>query len=168
MEHLLSVDWAAFFIPRHSLLDMAARGSAMYLGLFLFLRVMGRRQGGSISTADVLVIVLLADAAQNGMAHEYQSVTEGFALVLTILFWDFAIDWLSFHVPALRPLLNPPALCLIKNGVLQRRNMRKELVTLDEIMAHLREQGIESLEEVRVAQIEEDGNISVVKRSAKA
>jgi uncharacterized membrane protein YcaP (DUF421 family) len=167
VEHLIGIDWHQFFIPEHSILEMIVRGTVMYLALFTFLRVLGRRQSGSLNTADVLVIVLLADAAQNGMSHEYHSVTEGLTLVLTILAWDFIIDWLAFHFPKLRPILNPPALCLVKDGVLQRRNMRRELITNDELMAHLREQGVESPADVKRAQMEEDGTISVIKRDAR-
>jgi uncharacterized membrane protein YcaP (DUF421 family) len=167
VDHLVGINWHQFFIPEHPILEMIVRGTVMYLALFAFLRIMGRRQNGSINTADVLVIVLLADAAQNGMSHEYHSVTEGLTLVLTILVWDYLIDWLSFHVPRLRPILSAPALYLIKNGVLQRRNMRRELITHDELMAHLREQGVESPGDVKSAQIEEDGTISVIKREAR-
>jgi uncharacterized membrane protein YcaP (DUF421 family) len=56
----------------------------------------GRRQTGGLSTPDVLLVILLADAAQNGMADQYRSVTEGVMLVGTIIFWNFAIDWLGF------------------------------------------------------------------------
>jgi len=164
MEHLTSVDWQALFIPTHSILEMVVRGTLMYLAIFVLLRLLGRRQSGSLGTADILVIVLLADAAQNGMTNEYKSVTEGLALVATILAWNFVIDWLSFHVPAVRPLLSAPALCLIKDGVLQRRNMRKELITNEELLSQLREQGVESPADVKLAQLEEDGQISVVKK----
>lgn len=163
MDNLFSIDWHAFFVPEHSILDMVARGTVMYLAIFVFLRIMGRRQSGSLATADILVIVLLADAAQNGMTHEYKSVTEGLALVLTILAWDFAIDWLCFHVPVLRRLLTAPSLCLIKDGVLQHRNMRKELITKDELLSQLREKGVESVAQVKRAQLEEDGQISVIR-----
>jgi uncharacterized membrane protein YcaP (DUF421 family) len=167
VEHLVGIDWQEFFIPEHSVLEMIVRGTVMYLALFVFLRVLGRRQSGSLNTADVLVIVLLADAAQNGMAHEYHSVTEGLTLVLTILTWDYLIDWLSFRFPPLRPILSPPSLLLVKNGVLQRRNMRRELITDDELKAHLREQGVEAFADVKRAQIEEDGTISVIKRKRR-
>jgi len=164
VDFLFSIDWRAFFIPEHSVGEMIARGTVMYLVLFICLRFLGRRQSGAMGTADLLVIVLIADAAQSGMAHDYTSVTEGLALVLTILWWDFVIDWTSFHVPKLRPFLNAPAVCLIRNGALQHRAMRKEMITKDEIMSRLREEGVESPAEVKRAQLEEDGQISVIKK----
>ena len=167
MDALFSIDWRALFIPEHSILDMVVRGTIMYLGIFAVLRMLGRRQGGSIGTADILVIVLLADAAQNGMTHEYKSVTEGMVLVLTILAWNQVLDWLSYHVPKLRPLLAAPALCLIKNGTLQRRNMRIEMITPEELLSQLREQGVESPADVKTTMLEEDGRISVIKKKGR-
>lgn len=164
MEHVFSVDWRTLFTPEHSVFEMVVRGTLIYLALFIIMRLFGRRQSGSLSTADLLVVVLIADAAQNGLAHEYKSVTEGVALVVTIVAWDMAIDWASFRFPALRPVLSPPALPLIKNGVLQRRNMRKEMVTEDELLSLLRQEGVESPSAVKLAQLEVDGKISVLKR----
>ena len=74
------------------------------------------------------------------------------------------IDWTSFHFPKLRPFLNAPAVCLIRNGALQHRAMRKEMITKDEIMSRLREEGVESPAEVKLAQLEEDGQISVIRK----
>jgi len=165
MEYLLHIDWAAFFIPKHSVLEMVLRGTVMYLALFALLRFMARRLTGSMGTADVLVIVLLADAAQNGMAHDYSSVTEGIVLVMTILAWDFVIDWLGYHVSVLRPFLNQPTLPLIRNGVLLRNNMRKEMMTREELLSQLREQGVDSAADVKLAQLESDGHLSVITKT---
>ena len=84
----LSVDWNSVFVPAIGLAEIVVRGSLMYLGLFVILRVMARRQAGHFGPADLLVIVLIADAAQNGLGKDYGSVTEGLALVLTIVAWE--------------------------------------------------------------------------------
>ena len=69
----------------------------MYLALFLILRFLMLRQTSTIGIADILVIVVIADAAQNGFAKEYKSITEGVLLVLTIVFWDLLLNWLSYR-----------------------------------------------------------------------
>ena len=75
----------------------------MYLALFAILRFIGRRQAGHFGPADLLVIVLIADAAQNGLGKDYQSVTEGIVLVATIVAWEYAFDWAAWRYPAPRP-----------------------------------------------------------------
>jgi uncharacterized membrane protein YcaP (DUF421 family) len=167
MEHLLAVDWTKFFVPEHSILEMVLRGTVMYLALFVFLRFMARRIAGTMGTADVLVIVLLADAAQNGMSNDYKSVTEGIVLVATILAWDLFIDWLAFHVSALRPILQHPTLPVVRNGRLLYRNMRREMISREELLSQLRQQGVEDQADVKLAQIEEDGHLSVITKTGR-
>ena len=93
---------------------------------------------------------------------EYHSITEGAVLITTIVFWNYALDWLSRRFPSVERLLHPPPLLLIKDGRLQRRNMRHELVTEEELMSHLRQQGIAELTHVKEAYMEGDGQISII------
>ena len=166
MDKLFSVDWAELFIPTHSLAEMFVRGTIMYVALFLIFRFLMRREAGSIGIADILVVVVIADAAQNAFAKEYHSVVEGIVLVVTIVLWDFIIDWASYRVPALGKILQPRPLPLIKDGVLIRRNMRQELITVEELQSQLRKQGIERIDDVKAAYMEGDGEISVLPREA--
>jgi uncharacterized membrane protein YcaP (DUF421 family) len=160
----MSVDWGEIFGISVSPLELIIRGTAMYLFLFLIFRVVVRRRVGAIGMADILILVIIADAAQNAMSGEYKSVTEGAILVGTILFWDQAIDWLNFRVPALRPWLEPPPMLLIQNGRVLHRNLRHEYVTEDELKSKLREKGVKDYSEVAEAHMESDGNVSVIKR----
>jgi uncharacterized membrane protein YcaP (DUF421 family) len=166
MLSLLQIDWKSVFVPSLSILEIVARGTLVYLFLFVVLRVL-RRGAGAIGISDLLVVVLIADAAQNAMGSEYKSVTEGVVLVLTIVGWDYLLDWFGFKIPALRPLLRPAALILIKDGKLLKRNMRKELITEEELLGELREQGVERFEEVKLCFMESDGHISVIKKDKK-
>ena len=76
------------------------------------------------------MIVLIADAAQNGLGKEYQSVTEGLVLVITIVAWEYLIDWLTSGP---RPYLRPPSLTLIKDGRIVEEATRKEMLSMDEL-----------------------------------
>jgi uncharacterized membrane protein YcaP (DUF421 family) len=167
MDWLTQISWQELLVPKHSVLEMVVRGTIMYLALFFTLRFVARRQFGQLGIADLLVIVLIADASQNAMAGEYRSVTEGVALVLTIVFWDYALDWLGYHVPTLARLTQPPPLPLIRNGRLLPANMRSEMITREELMSHLRQHGIQEPSEVKKAFIEGDGHISIVKRDER-
>ncbi len=160
----MSLNWADMFGINMSPLELIVRGTAMYLFLDVLFRVVIRRRVGAVGMADMLVLVIIADASQNAMAGEYKTVTEGAILVSVIIFWNVFIDWLSYRVPALRPWLEPPALLLIRDGRILHRNLRHELVTEDELLSKLREQGVEQVSEVRKAYMESDGEVSVIKR----
>jgi uncharacterized membrane protein YcaP (DUF421 family) len=166
MYLLEQVDWRKLFIPEQPLLDVVLRGTIMFLVLFLILRLFLRRQAGAIGMADLLVIVLIADAAQNAMGSEYRSVTEGTLLVLTIVFWDYVLDWAGYRIPWLRRFVRPAPLLLIKDGELQHRNLRKEMITREELLSLMREQGVEEPSDVRKAFLEGDGRISIIKRES--
>jgi uncharacterized membrane protein YcaP (DUF421 family) len=165
-DKLFKVEWDKFFIPDSSLLEVFLRGSLMYLLMFTLLRIF-RRQAGSIGIADLLVIVVIADAAQNGMAGEAKSVTEAVVLVSTIVVWDFFFDFLGYKSKFFERILEPKALPLVKDGKLIRKNMKSEMITRDEIMSQLRQQGIEDINEVKECCLESDGHFSVITKEDK-
>src|SRR5436190_23775389 len=84
MPEWLQVNWSQLFIPSVPIAETVIRGSCMYLALFVMLRFF-RRQTGSIGAADLLVLLLIADAAQNGMAGEYKSITDGIVRVAILV-----------------------------------------------------------------------------------
>lgn len=162
----LRLDWREILLPDTPILEIVLRGTLVYFGLFVLLRLFLKRQTGGVAITDLLVVVLIADAAQNAMAGGYESVPDGILLVATILFWALAFDWLGFHFPRLQRLLHPPPLALVRNGRVIKHNMRHELVTMEELMSHLREQGIQDIADVEKAFMEGDGRISVVPRES--
>lgn len=159
----MSVQWDELFVFAVSPWELMVRGSLMYWFIFILLRLAGRRDFGSIGSADVLLVVLIADAGQNAMSAEYKSVAEGMVLVGTLILWSVIVDRASYFWPPIDRLLDPGRICLVKDGIMQRRGMRREYVTRDELMSELRQQGIDDLAEVRRAYMESQGNISVLK-----
>lgn len=145
-------------------LELVVRGTLMYWFLFLLFRFVLRRDVGSIGIADVLLLVLIADASQNAMSGGYGTVAEGCILVGTIAGWNYALDWIGYHSPAVRRLIEPPPLMLVKDGKLNRKAMRREMVTDEELLAKLREHGYERLDQVKAVRMESDGEITVVGR----
>jgi uncharacterized membrane protein YcaP (DUF421 family) len=157
-----SIDWQALFVPSLHVGEVVLRGTLVYLFLFFLLRIL-RREAGQIGISDLLVVVLIADAAQNAMASEYRSITEGVILVTTIALWDYVVDWLSYRVPVVRRLLRPAPLLLIRDGRLQRRNMQRESIQEEDLLAQLREKGVDSVEDVKECYLEGNGRVSVIK-----
>jgi len=161
MPSWLDLNWHRMFAPSEPVLEIVIRGSCMYLALFALLRLF-RRQTGSIGPADLLVLLLIADAAQNGMAGDYKSITDGVILVSTIVLWEYVLDWLGFHSRWLRPVLERSPLRLVENGQPRHENLRSELMSVDDLMAHLRQKGVEDLSQVKACFLEGDGHVSVI------
>ncbi|HWL29483.1 MAG TPA: YetF domain-containing protein [Burkholderiaceae bacterium] len=161
----MGVDWGSLFEFTVSPLELIVRGSIIYWFVFTLLRLAGRRDFGSVGMANILLLVMIADAAQNGMAGDYKTIPEGMVLIATLVFWSSAIDRLCFLFPTVRDFLEPDRICLIKDGQLQRRGMRKEYITDEELLAELRLNGVDDVAQVRRAYIEPNGNVSVLKFS---
>ncbi|MFD0783711.1 DUF421 domain-containing protein [Micromonospora azadirachtae] len=154
-------DWRQLFVPSTPLLETVIRGSVMYLVLFGLLRVILKRESGTTGVTDLLVIVLLADAAQNGMSGNYTSITDGVLLVAVIIGWSYLLDAIAYGWPAAARVIRPSSLILVRNGQILHRNMRRELISDEELHQLLREQGVDDISKVREARIESDGQISV-------
>ncbi len=166
MSEFLQIDWRSAFSPSISVAEIFLRGTIVYLFLLFILRLL-RREAGVIGLSDLLLVVLVADAAQNAMSSDYKSISEGLILVASIAFWDYFLNWLGYRFSIVRRMLRPPPLLLIKDGRLQKRNMRQEMITEDELMGRLRERGIERIEEVKKCYMEGDGRISVITADPK-
>lgn len=160
----VGIDWSEMFGPHGSILEPIVRGTIMYLSLFLLFRVVIRRRVGAIGMSDILLVVIIADAAQSGLSGASESISDALLVVATIIAWNWLVDWLNYSVPALRPWLEAPPLLLIDDGRVNYRNLRHEFVTMDELKAKLRENGVDDFAQVKRAFMENDGSVSVIKR----
>ena len=143
-------------------LELVLRGTLMYWFLLLIFRFVLRRDAGALSVADILFVVIIADASQNAMSGSYDTVGEGFILVGTLVFWNYALDWASYRWRLIRKLTDPAPVLLVKAGRMMMRNLRKEFLTREDLEAQLRQAGIEDVRRVRAAYLEGDGKLSVL------
>lgn len=143
--------------------ELIVRGTVMYLGLIAMFRFVLRRDVGSMNMADVLFIVIIADASQGAISGESKSIGDGMVLVATLIAWNMCLDWLAYYSPALRRVIAPPALPLIENGNWLRRNLKREWITTEEIRSKLREHGIDDISVVKKAFLEPSGELGIIR-----
>jgi uncharacterized membrane protein YcaP (DUF421 family) len=153
--------WSTTFHLTVSPVELFVRGSILYLVLFFVLLKL-RRPAGALGVSDLLLLVLIADAAQNAMSAEYKSVFDGLILVGTLLFWNMFIDWLSFRWTWLGHQMHGEPRMVIRNGELLRASLRRAWLTPEELHEHLREHGIEHVRDVKAAYLETNGKITVI------
>jgi uncharacterized membrane protein YcaP (DUF421 family) len=163
---ILGFDIGAALVPDVSPFETIVRGVLVYLSIFVLLRVILRGRVGTATMSDLLVIVLIADAAQNAMAADYQSITSGVILIATIVGMSFLLDWLAYRVPWLQRYVHPDRIPLIVDGRPVRRNLERELMTEEELMTQLHLQGVEKMEDVKAAYLEGNGEVSVIQVSS--
>jgi uncharacterized membrane protein YcaP (DUF421 family) len=156
------------FEVRVPIAELLIRGTAIFWFLFLLFRFVIRRGIGAVGIADVLLLVIVADAAQNAMSGPYTTITEGCILIATIVGWNVLLDWLAFRLPSFRRFAQPHRLLLVDAGEPQQRNLARQFITLEELQSKLRQQGIESLADVKKAYLEGDGEVSVIRYPSRS
>ena len=147
--------------------QLMLRGSAIYWFLLLVFRFLLRRDVGSMSIADLLFVVLIADASSNAMQGEYRTIGDGLVLLATLIGWNYLLDWASYRFAPVSRFLEPRPEPLVKHGRLVHKTLQRELITVDELWSKLRLQGIDDLAVVRIARLESDGQISVIRYDGK-
>jgi uncharacterized membrane protein YcaP (DUF421 family) len=161
MDKLFNVEWHDMFVPSLSLLEVFLRGTLTYWIIYLCMRLF-RRGTGQLSISDLLLITMISDAAQNAMAGTYNSITEGAVVILTLVFWDYAIDWMGYKKVIFGKFAKPDPVLLIRNGRLLHKNMEKELIDEEELVALLREKDVDDYTKVKTCYLEATGNISII------
>lgn len=161
MPNWLELNWQEMFVPSVPVLETIIRGTVTYLSLFILLRLF-RRQTGSLGAADLLVLLLIADASQNAMSNNYRSITDGVLLVATIVACEYAMDYLAFRFPTFGQLVERQPLKLIENGQVHTKNLQQELMTEDELLSQLRQKGVDDVSLVKSSFLEGDGHVSVI------
>lgn len=154
------------FVIDTPVIEIFIRGTLMYLGVFLILRVILKREVGSVGIPDLLMVTFIADAAQNGMAGEYRTISSGLILVFTLVFWNFVLDWLSSRFQWFEKITCASPVCLVRHGRIQVKNMRSVSISRTELMALLRKEGVDKLSELKMVYLEGDGEISVIKNQS--
>lgn len=142
----------------------ALRGTAVYIALVLLIRLVPKRNAGHVSPNDLLTLIVVGGLGTDAATGGAGSIADILLLVAVILGWAFLLDVLEYRIPLLRRVLRDKPAALIEDGRLLRRNMRRELVTEDELMAALRKEAIDDPAQVRRAYMEADGEISVIRK----
>jgi uncharacterized membrane protein YcaP (DUF421 family) len=143
--------------------DLVVRAVVVFLFIWVVTRVVGRRELSSMEPFDVILLVVIGDLVQQGITQSDYSVTGTILVVSTIALLTIAMSWLSYRVPRLRPVLEGEPLVLLQDGEPIRRNLRRQRLTMDELLGEARQQQIADLSEVRFAVLETNGRISFVR-----
>lgn len=161
--NIFDIDLAGIFSFTVSPLELMLRGTLMYWFLFIVLRFVLRRDVGSLGAGDFLFVVILGDAAQNSMIGSPTSAADGMVLIGTLVFWSYMLDFMSFRFPVIQRFTSAPRLCLVRDGKLLRRNMRREFITDQELNAKIRHEGVEDVATVKRRYLEADGEMSLIR-----
>jgi uncharacterized membrane protein YcaP (DUF421 family) len=146
-------------------MDIVLRGIAIFAFLYVLMRAIGRRELSSLEPFDLILLIVLGDAVQQGLTQDDYSLTGAFLAIGTIAVMQFLVSYTNFRFPRLRPLLEGEPIVVVQDGKTVDRNMRRERLTIDDLMSAARQQNIATLDDVAWAVMETSGVISFIKKS---
>ena len=146
-------------------MDLIVRALVIYVLVFVFTRALGRRELSTLQPFDLILLVVIGDLVQSGVTQNDLSVTGVLMVVCTIGILQVAISYLSFRFRRIRPVLQGEPIVLVENGQLIDRNMRRERLSVDDLAEKARMSEIGSIDEIKWAVLETNGDISFIKQS---
>ena len=153
-------DWLLPAIPWG---EKILRALLVYLFILLAFRLLGKRQVGQMTKYDLILLLLISNVVQNAMIGQDDSLLGGMVGAVTILVANFAVSWLSSRSKRFEHLMEGVPAPLVFNGKPILKNLHHEQMSVDDLLAALRRQGIFHLSEVKLAVIEDNGAISVLR-----
>jgi len=149
-------------------MDLVLRATIVFFLVFLVTRAVGRRELSTMEPFDLILLIITGDLMQQAVTQSDYSMTGGVTVLATIALLTVALSYVSFKVPKLRPVLDGEPLVLVQDGEVIERNLRRERITIDELLAEARQQQVGSLEQVRFAVLETNGMISIIPTESTA
>jgi uncharacterized membrane protein YcaP (DUF421 family) len=145
-------------------MDISLRAIALFLFILLLTRVMGRRELSSLAPFDLILLIVLGDAIQQGLTQDDYSVTGALIAISTLALLQRATSFVSWRFPFMRKLLEGEPIVILQDGQLIERNIRRERLTPADVSEEARLQQIDSLEKVKWAVLEPNGSISFIQK----
>jgi uncharacterized membrane protein YcaP (DUF421 family) len=146
-------------------MDIVLRAVVVFCFLLVLTRIIGRRELSSLQPFDLILIIILGDAVQQGLTQDDYSLTGAFLAIGTIAVLQVFVSWIGFRFPRARPVLEGTPIVLVQDGEVIERNLGRERLSVDEVREAARIQGIGHLAQVRWAVLETSGQISFIKKS---
>lgn len=146
-------------------MDLVLRAIAVFVFLFVLTRVIGKRELGKLQPFDLMLLIVLGDALQQGMTQDDYSVTGALLIVGTFAVLQVSLSWISYRYPRTRPVLEGGPIIVLQDGKIIERNLKRERLTMDDITEGARKQGIAHLDDVDYAVLETDGTLSFLEKA---
>jgi len=152
------------FTPDVSVWERIIRAGAVYLFLLIAFRFSGKRQVGQLTPFDLVVLLVVSNIVQNAMIGNDNSILGGFIGVATVLALNWVFVEMSYRYKKARRMLEGEPVLLVHNGKVYHDRLERERLTEDDLLAAIRKSGLSDTLDVRVAMLEENGQISVIPR----
>jgi uncharacterized membrane protein YcaP (DUF421 family) len=147
-------------------MDLVFRALILFGGVYILLRVVGRRELAQMAPIDFILLIVLGDAIQQGLTQDDYSVTGALLVIFTIAAIQVSLGYLTFRSKRVRTVLEGEPVVLVENGRLIDRNLKRSRIAPEELAEEARLSQVTSLENVAWAVLETSGKISIVPKQS--
>jgi uncharacterized membrane protein YcaP (DUF421 family) len=154
--------WSAMFHIGPPLLEKVLRPIFVYVFLVLLLRIFGKRELAQLNPFDLVVLLCLSNTVQNAIIGDDNSVTGGLIGALALCGINYAVIRFLFRHRRLDQIIEGRPTVLIREGILRRHAMAKELITRAELLSIAHRQGFDALDEVASCVLEPGGTFIMI------
>jgi len=147
------------------LASVVIRTAVVYLVLVVFFRLAGTREAGQLSTLDLVVLLIIANAVQNAMVGQNSTLAAGLIAAAIILALDRGLNWLADRSPRLRDAIEGDPVMLVEDGEVKQEAMSANGFTEPELGIALRQSGLLRTSEALAVYLERNGQLSVVPKA---
>jgi uncharacterized membrane protein YcaP (DUF421 family) len=145
-------------------MDIALRAIALYVFVVFVMRMIGRRELSTLTPFDLVLLIVLGDAIQQGLTQDDYSVTGAVVAVSALAIMQVTTSYISYRVKPFRKILKGEPIILIEDGKLLNQNLRRERITADDVAEEMRTQQIAAFDQVQWAILESNGTISFIQK----
>jgi uncharacterized membrane protein YcaP (DUF421 family) len=145
-------------------MDIVVRTIVVFVFLLVLMRVIGRRELSTLEPFDLILLIVVGDAVQQGLTQDDYSVTGAILVVGTFAVLQVIVSWVGYRFPRTRPVLAGEPLIVIQDGRLIESNLKRERLTVEEIAEEARGQQITRLSDVQWGVLEPSGKLNFIKK----
>ena len=145
-------------------MDIVLRATVAYVFIVFMLRIIGRRELSSLEPFDLILLIVVGDAVQQGLNQDDYSLTGALLVVSTFAVLQVCISWISYRFPKVRPVLDGEPIIIVQDGKVIDKNMKRERLTVSELAEEARKQQIAAIADVQWAVLETSGVITFIKK----
>jgi len=138
------------------------RALAIYVLVILLIRLSGKRAVGQFTPFDLVMLILLGNAVQNGINGGDNSLTGAAIMATTLIALNYAVAWLTSRSARAERLVEGAPVVIARDGKLFEKVLRREMISSRDFEESLRMNNVEDVSEVELALLETNGSISVV------
>jgi uncharacterized membrane protein YcaP (DUF421 family) len=151
-------------VPDVPVLEKVVRSIVVYVFLLVAFRLAGKRQLGQMTAFDLVVLLIISNVVQNALIGNDSSLGGGLIGATVILLLNAVVAWVTFRYKRVERVVEHTPTVLVRHGRILSESLRRERLSLPELRAALRREGVVSVRGLRYVILEEDGRLSVIRR----